>query len=65
MKRFTQIALGGMMIAGFCAAPGCDKTVSETKKTETNSDGTTTTEKQKIVEKSDGTLKKEESKDRN
>jgi len=52
------------LLSMFAAAPalvGCDKTVAEKKTTETNRDGTVTTEKQKTTQHPDGTVTKTES----
>jgi len=58
MKR---IALNLMLLGSIFASPalvGCDRTVSEDKTVKTNSDGSTETKKDKVVEKSDGTVEK-------
>lgn len=55
------------LLAIFAAAPvmvGCEKTLSERKTTETNRDGTVTTETEKTVRNPDGTVKKTETEKR-
>jgi len=59
MIRQTSTMLLLALFAGAPAVVGCEKTVHEKKTTETNRDGSVTTEKQKTTVDNDGTRKTE------